>query len=204
MKRLFDFIVSLVALIVFSPLLILLAGLVKFTSKGSVFYTQARLGRGMRPFFIFKFRSMTDTPKEQTRKVTIANDSRITSLGRFLRKYRLDELPQLWNILRGDMSFVGPRPEVPEYAKHYPDEFKRICSVRPGLAGITQLRFINEEKVLSEVENPEEFYINELLPQKLASDLDYVENRSFFGDVRILIQTFFALFASSAVNKCSD
>ncbi len=192
LKRAFDIFAAAVALIIFSPLLLLIALLVGLSSPGGIFYRQTRIGLHGKPFRLLKFRSMY-VRSDQKGLLTVGTDKRITPVGRFLRRYKLDELPQLWNVLRGDMSIVGPRPEVPQYVQHYTDEQKKVLSVRPGLTDYASLHYIDEAAVLAQSKNPEQTYLEEILPHKLELALQYIEKQSFAEDLRIIFKTLFKL-----------
>ena len=187
-KRLFDISASALGLLVLSPLLALLALWVKCDSAGPVFFRQERVGLRGKPFRIYKFRSMrVDNAGLQ---ITVGEDSRITRSGRFIRAYKLDELPQLLNVLTGDMSIVGPRPEVPRYVALYPEEARRlILSVRPGITDRAAIGFRDEERLLADSDNPERTYVEQIMPVKQRLYLDYVARHSVAGDVAILLQT---------------
>jgi lipopolysaccharide/colanic/teichoic acid biosynthesis glycosyltransferase len=191
MKRLFDTVVSAVALIVLSPIFLLLALGVWLSDPGPVLFRGQRMGLGARPFAILKFRSMRRSPVAG-RQITVKGDPRITPFGRVLRKTKLDELPQLINVLRGDMSLVGPRPESPAYAPFYTPQEWAVLSVRPGLTGMAQIYFRNEEGLLRG-SDPERYYREVILPTKLAFDLEYVHNQSFWLDLKLLVLTAVAL-----------
>jgi FlaA1/EpsC-like NDP-sugar epimerase/lipopolysaccharide/colanic/teichoic acid biosynthesis glycosyltransferase len=172
-----------------SPLFVVVAILIKLDSRGGVFFRQWRVGRRMKPFRILKFRTMVEGAQNQGPSVTVLDDSRITRLGRVLRAYHLDELPNLVNVLVGDMSLVGPRPEVIEYLPFYPPHARRIFEVRPGLTDLTTLQFRNEAEILALSDDPERAYVEEILPEKLRLSLSYLQNRSFRYDVEILLRT---------------
>lgn len=190
-KRAFDVVVSAAGLLVLAPALCLLAALVRLSSPGPAFFRQERIGRGGRPFELLKFRSMR--PSAGGPQVTAGSDRRITPVGRFLRATKLDELPQLINVVRGDMSLVGPRPEVARYVQHYTDAQREVLSVRPGITGISQLLFRHEEEMLAGQEDVEGFYIREIMPQKLELDLRYVADHSVAGDAGIILRTLLAI-----------
>jgi lipopolysaccharide/colanic/teichoic acid biosynthesis glycosyltransferase len=187
-KRLFDFLFSLLCLIGVSPLMVVSGLLVKRGSPGPVFYRGIRTGVGGKPFRIFKFRTMIANAESIGGPSTGLNDLRVTAIGRFLRKYKLDELPQLINILLGDMSFVGPRPQVEKYTKLYQGEEMIILTVKPGLTDYASLKFINLDLILGD-ENVDEKYMREIEPQKNTLRIKYVKNQSFFEDMRILAMT---------------
>lgn len=191
LKRIIDIIGSALGLVALSPLLLGLACAVKITSQGPVLYRQTRLGRGGRPFSIYKFRSMVDGAEHRGARVTGAGDARVTRLGLFLRRHKLDELPQLLNVLRGDMSLVGPRPEVPEFAAHYPEEFARVLSVRPGVTHRATQLFRNEEELLARAADPRSFYVERILPRKLAIYLADLDRATIARDLRTILDTVF-------------
>ncbi len=187
-KRLFDLLTSATALLVLSPLFLLMALAVGLSSRGGVFYRQTRVGLQGRPFQLIKFRSMyVDADRQGL--LTVGRDRRITPVGSFLRRYKLDELPQLWNVLKGDMSLVGPRPEVPRYVERYSKRQKKVLDVRPGLTDYASLYYIDEARVLAQSEDPEKTYLEEVLPHKLELALEYVEKQSFAEDLKIIIKT---------------
>ena len=187
-KRSFDLVFSLVGLIIVSPILLLIAVLIKLTSKGPIFFKQERIGKGGKPFSIFKFRTMVSNAESEGPKITAKNDSRITSIGSILRWAKLDELPQLINVLMGNMSVVGPRPEVPNMVDYYTDEQKQVLSVKPGIIGANQILARNESDMYPEgIEDTEIYYVKHILPEKLKIDLDYVKKSSFRYDMKILL-----------------
>lgn len=190
MKRLFDIIASLCGLLVLSPILVLIAIWIKLDSKGPVFYRQVRVGRDNKDFRIFKFRSMR-VGADKGSLVTIGGrDPRVTRSGYFIRKFKLDELPQLINVLIGDMSLVGPRPEVRHYVQYWTEEQMRVLSVRPGITDPASIMFRNENELLEQAEDPEKYYIEVIMQQKIKLYLEYVENASFWYDVRLIFRTF--------------
>jgi lipopolysaccharide/colanic/teichoic acid biosynthesis glycosyltransferase len=190
MKRLFDVAVSTVGLVITSPIVLVAAVAVKLDSPGPVFYRANRVGRGGAPFHILKLRSMQVQAAGPA--VTAGDDPRITRVGRVLRRTKLDELPQLLNVLRGEMSLVGPRPEDPRYVAHYTPEQREVLAVRPGITGPTVLAFFDEEDMLRGGD-AESIYLTQVMPRKLAVDLQYVNHASFGGDLRILGQTALAV-----------
>ena len=189
MKRLLDIAVASFALILTSPLFPLMALLVKLDSRGPVFYKQRRVGKGERCFQIYKFRTMVDKADQQGPAITVGSDPRVTHVGRVLRRFELDELPTLLNVLKGDMSVVGPRPESPKYLPYYTQEQKRVFLLRPGVTGLGTLRFRAEGKLLAREKDPERFYIEQILPEKLKLDLEYIAGRNFFYDLMIILKT---------------
>ncbi len=193
MKRLFDIIFSLFGLVVFAPLMGASAALIKLTSPGPVIYAQKRVGLHERIFDVYKFRSMVDKADTLGTSVTTGVDPRITPIGRFLRKTKFDELPQLFNVLKGDMSFVGPRPDVPEITSKYTPDMKRIFMIRPGITSVATLHFRHEEEILAKVKNPDEFYDRVVVPLKVDLAMEHVRKNSFSFDLLILIQTVWVL-----------
>lgn len=191
LKRTIDIVGSAAGLIVLSPLFLVMAAAVKLTSPGPVFYRQARLARGGREFRIIKFRSMVDGAEHRGARVTRAGDARVTRVGAYLRRHKLDELPQLLNVLVGDMSLVGPRPEVAEFVAHYPGEFVRVLSVRPGVTHRATQLFRNEEDLLARAAEPCSFYVERILPRKLAIYLADLDRTSVLDDLRTILDTVF-------------
>jgi lipopolysaccharide/colanic/teichoic acid biosynthesis glycosyltransferase len=187
-KRLFDLMSALVGLIVVSPLFLVIPILIKLDSEGPVFFKQWRTGKDRKAFRIYKFRTMVQNPDRMGAQITAANDPRITRVGKFLRRYAIDELPTLINVLKGDMSIVGPRPEVPKYLPYYAGKYQEILSVRPGLTDLGTIAFRDESRYLNKL-NHEEIYGREILPQKLELYLTYVHERSFLFDLRIIFTT---------------
>lgn len=190
MKRAFDIVFALLLLLLLSPLLFAFALLVAATSPGGPIFRQVRVGRNGRAFRLLKFRTMRPGSEAQGQLTIGGRDPRVTSVGYFLRKTKLDELPQLWNVLVGDMSMVGPRPEVPQYAALYTAEQREVLGVRPGITGMASIDHIDESEMLARAADPERAYIDEVMPAKLALDLRYVRERSFAMDMRILAATF--------------
>jgi len=191
-KRLFDIVLSALGLALLAPLLAVVALWIKLDSAGPVLFRQQRVGRHGRPFFIHKFRTMrVDNAGPQ---ITVGADPRITRSGRLLRASKLDELPQLWDVLRGAMSFVGPRPEVPRYVALYPAELRElVLSVRPGITDPASLQFRNESELLAAAADPEREYVEVVMPAKLALARRYVEQASLLGDIRLILATLAAL-----------
>lgn len=188
-KRVLDFLLSLLGIIALSPFLILISIAIKLDSKGKILFLQNRVGRYGKEFKIYKFRTMINNAENLGKKITIGNDNRITRIGVFLRKYKIDELPQLLNVFRGEMSLVGPRPEVPMYVRFYNDEQKKVLSVRPGITDIASLRYRNENDILGNVKNPEEYYINVIMKEKLELNLEYIKKSNIFLDIYLIILT---------------
>lgn len=190
MKVIFDYLMAICGVIFLAPLLVIVAILIKLTSKGNVFYTQGRIGRYGKPFTIIKFRSMT-ADHGDSNTVTVDGDMRITKFGAFMRKYKLDELPELLNILKGDMSFVGPRPDLPGYADNLKGEDRKILNLRPGITGVASLKYANEEKILSAQEDPIKFHDEVIYPDKVKLNLDYYYNNNLWVDIKIIFATIF-------------
>jgi lipopolysaccharide/colanic/teichoic acid biosynthesis glycosyltransferase len=192
-KRLFDAVLAGGAIAVLSPLFLVLAALIKRQDGGPVFYRGVRVGLSGKPFRIFKFRTMVLNAEKLGGPSTAGDDPRITPIGRFLRRYKLDELPQLLNVLTGEMSLVGPRPEVPHYVALFSPEERAILSVRPGITDWATLWNPDEGAVLAGSPDPERTYLEKIRPEKLRLQLEYVRNRSFRGDLSILFQTLAAI-----------
>lgn len=188
-KRIFDFICSTLGLIVLSPVLLAIAIKIKTGSDGSIFFKQIRVGEKNKEFEILKFRTMVVDAEKLGRQITVGNDNRITKIGAFLRKYKLDELPQLINVFKGDMSLVGPRPEVPRYVKYYNEEQRKVLEVKPGITDLASIRYRDENDLLGGAANPDEFYINTIMPDKLALNLEYINNNNVFVDIYIILKT---------------
>jgi lipopolysaccharide/colanic/teichoic acid biosynthesis glycosyltransferase len=193
-KRMLDAIAAAVGLLLLSPLLIILAALVKITSLGPVFYRQERVGLGGRVFRIVKFRTMCQDADRRGPAITSAWDLRVTTAGRLLRRLKLDELPQLWNVLRGDMSLVGPRPEVPRYVLAYSPVQQRVLSVRPGITDPASIAYRREEELLAGHADLDRYYREVVLPGKLNMNLEYLDRMSFIYDLSMLVRTMVAIF----------
>jgi lipopolysaccharide/colanic/teichoic acid biosynthesis glycosyltransferase len=194
MKRLFDLAMAILGLLLLAPLFATVACGIKLDSPGPVFFRQVRLGRYGRPFRIFKFRTMAANA-EAGGQITIGRDGRITRFGHALRKFKIDELPQLLNVVIGDMSLVGPRPEVPYYCEKYSEETRRIIfSVRPGMTDKASIEYRNESALLGAAADPEKVYVEEILPIKLRYYVEYVETRSLRRDIGIIIETLRAVW----------
>ncbi len=189
MKRTFDIGVSFVGLILLSPLMLLAALAIKLDSPGPIFFRQERIGRGFRPFFIFKFRTMVQDPFGRGQFITVGDDPRITRAGRFLRKTKIDELPQLINVLKGDMTFVGPRPEVPQYVELFRHDYEEILKVRPGITDLASIKYRDEAAVLARYQNPEEEYLRRVLPEKIRLGREYIRQSSLLFDVTLIFKT---------------
>lgn len=196
MKRLFDIIASGLGLIVLSPLFFILAIWIKCDSKGPVFYRQVRVGRNNKDFRIFKFRTMW-VGSDKGSLVTIGgHDPRITRSGYFIRKFKFDELPQLINVFVGEMSLVGPRPEVRHYVDYWTSEQMRVLDIRPGITDPASIKFRNENELMAQAEDPERYYIEVIMQEKLKIYLDYVENHSFWGDIILIFKTLWVILSN--------
>lgn len=193
-KRSIDLVISVIGLVALSPLLVVLAAAVKLSSPGPVLYLQERVGRSGQRFRIVKFRSMVIGADRKGPGITTAGDCRITTVGAILRWLKLDELPQLWNVACGDMSLVGPRPELPQYVSSYPAGDKLVLSVRPGITDNASILFRHEEELLvGDADNVEYLYRHVILPRKLALNRDYISTMSFCNDLRVIIKTLVAI-----------
>ena len=189
MIRFFDFILSLVGLVVLAPIFIILAIWIKIDSKGPVFYKQVRVGQNGIDFGLFKFRSMVVDADKKGLITVGGRDPRITRSGYFIRKYKLDELPQLINVLVGDMSLVGPRPEVRKYVDLYTDEQQKVLSVKPGITDYASIEYMDENEILGKSSDPEKTYIEEIMPEKIKYNMKYIQNKNLFEYFKIILST---------------
>ncbi|MDU1101871.1 MAG: sugar transferase [Haemophilus parainfluenzae] len=189
MIRFFDFILSLVGLVVLAPIFIVLAIWIKIDSKGPVFYKQVRVGQNGIDFGLFKFRSMVVDADKKGLITVGGRDPRITRSGYFIRKYKLDELPQLINVLLGDMSLVGPRPEVRKYVELYTDEQQKVLSVKPGITDYASIEYMDENEILGKSNDPEKTYIEEIMPEKIKYNMKYINNKNLFEYFKIILLT---------------
>ncbi|MFH1847762.1 MAG: sugar transferase [Candidatus Omnitrophota bacterium] len=191
-KRLFDIVFSILGLLILSPVLLIIYVSIFFESGRPVFFKQERLGRDWRWFVLYKFRTMDKLVSGQA-GCTANNDKRVTNVGRLLRRYKLDEMPQLINVLKGDMSFVGPRPELLRFAKHYSDVYNQILQIKPGITDIAAIKYKNENVLLNGVysDDLEHVYLSEILPKKLEYSMEYLKKRNFFYDLKLIFQTIF-------------
>lgn len=189
-KRIFDLIFSTIGFILLSPLFVLIALFIKITMPGPVFFCQVRVGKNRKLFKLVKFRSMTILKNSENGYFDIGNNARVTSFGKLLRKTKLDELPQLFNVLKGEMSIVGPRPEVQCWTDIYTDKWDIILTVKPGITDNASIHFRNEEYQLINSRNPEQTYKDEILPKKIDYYIDYVNNNTLLSDVKIIFRTF--------------
>lgn len=193
MKRLFDILASAFGLLLLSPLFLIIAIWIKLDSKGSVFYKQVRVGRGNKDFYLYKFRSMR-VGADKAGLITVGGrDPRVTRSGYYIRKYKLDEFPQLINVLKGDMSLVGPRPEVRKYVEMYTPEQMHVLDVRPGITDLASIRYRNENELLEKADDPDKYYVEVIMQDKLRINLEYVQNHSFLYDIKLIFGTFWAI-----------
>ncbi|MBE6196108.1 MAG: sugar transferase [Rikenellaceae bacterium] len=200
MKFLFDRLMALIGLLFLWPVLLVVAILIKIKMPGGpAFFTQKRVGRNGKLFTMYKFRSMTVSHSGSS--VSVAGESRITPLGAVLRKYKLDELPELWNVLIGDMSFVGPRPDVPGYADKLAGKDRLILKLRPGITGPASLKYANEEEILAKVADPVKYNDEVIFPDKVKINLDYYHNHSFWGDIKLIFQTIFRSYELAEIKE---
>ena len=195
MKRIFDIVASGCGLLVLLPLFVVLSVWIKLDSKGSVFYRQMRVGRYSRDFKLFKFRSMRAGADKHGLITVGGRDPRITRSGYFIRKYKLDELPQLINVFVGDMSLVGPRPEVRKYVDMYTPEQMHVLDVRPGITDMASIRYRNENELLEAVDNPDLYYVEVIMQDKLRINLEYVKKHSFWFDLKLIFKTFYTIIS---------
>ncbi len=187
LKFIFDRIVALLGLLLLCPLLLIIAICIKIKMPGPAFFVQKRVGKNAKLFKMYKFRTMTLNHCGSS--ISVAGENRITSFGAILRKYKLDELPELWNVFIGDMSFVGPRPDVPGYADKLKGENRLILNLRPGITGPASIKYANEEEILSQVDNPQDYNDNVIYPDKVKINLEYYYKHSFFNDIKLIFKT---------------
>jgi lipopolysaccharide/colanic/teichoic acid biosynthesis glycosyltransferase len=197
LKRTFDIVLSVIGLILLSPALMLAAILVKCSSRGPVLFRQDRVGRNFREFRLFKIRTMCVNNSDVA--ITSGADPRITRVGKVLRNLKIDELPQLWNVLRGDMSFVGPRPEVHRYTRIFDHDYAQVLTVRPGITSAASLKYRDEAEILGRVDDPMDYYVRVILPDKLRLEKEYVSRRSFWYDLSLILATLQACIQSAEV-----
>jgi len=189
MKRLFDTVCSLLGLLILAPFFVLIALLIKLDSRGSVFYRQQRVGRYGEDFGLLKFRTMSTGADKQGLLTVGARDNRVTRIGYYLRKSKVDELPQLINVLIGDMSLVGPRPEVRKYVDMYTEEQQAVLTIRPGITDNASIQYVDENELLAQAEDAESTYVQTIMPAKLRLNLEYLQEKSVWKDVRIILRT---------------
>lgn len=200
MPNFIDKFLSLIGLILLSPLFILISVLVKIESHGGVFFLQKRVGKNNKDFFLYKFRTMYIDSERKGFLTVGGKDPRITRTGYFLRKFKLDELPQLINILKGDMKLVGPRPEVRKYVNLYNENQLKVLTVKPGITDLASITYRNENEILEKADDPENYYINKIMPHKLELNLEYLKHRSFRGDINIIFRTILAIITKDELN----
>ena len=188
LKRCFDLFFSVLGVLILLPLIIVVSILIKLTSKGAVLFKQVRVTKDGKLFKIYKFRTMREN-SEGNKQITVGNDSRITSIGHILRKTKLDELPQLFNVIKGEMSLVGPRPEVPRYVELYTEEQRKILSVPAGITDYASIYFSNESELLGKAEDPEKYYIEKIMPHKIDLNMKYINNMGILTDIKIIMLT---------------
>jgi lipopolysaccharide/colanic/teichoic acid biosynthesis glycosyltransferase len=201
MKRLFDILFSFIGLLLLQPFFIVIAIMIKIDSTGPVFFRQGRVGKNFRRFMIYKFRTMVVDAEKKGLRITSGGDRRVTRVGRMLRKFKIDELPQLFNVLKGDMSLVGPRPEVEEYVKLYEEDYREILKRRPGITDVSSIIFREEEAVLENQADPEGYYKKILLPEKIRLTKEYIEKSSFLYDLKLVLNTLHRIFYPPDVSR---
>ena len=194
-KRSYDIIFSLLGLVALLPVFIIIAIAIKIDSRGPIFYTQSRVGKDGQNFKIYKFRKMHAYVGNRGSKLTLAHDQRLTRVGSFLRKTKLDELPQAWNVLIGDMAVVGPRPETPNFVQHYSREQREVLTVRPGITDYASIYFMDEGAILEKVTDPETYYIETIMPKKIKMGRSYIRDMSVLNDMKIIYLTFSSILA---------
>ena len=193
MIRVFDIVFSGIGLILLSPLFLIVYILIRLESKGGGFYAQERIGKDGKPFKLYKFRSMR-TGADKGSLITVGgHDPRITKMGYFIRKYKIDELPQLWNVFIGDMSLVGPRPEVERYTRLYTEEQKKVLSVRPGITDWASIEYVDENVILGQADDPDKAYIEQIMPDKIRYNMKWIENQGVVEYFKIIFSTFFKI-----------
>src|SRR5882724_6515035 len=194
MKRVFDILMATIGLILLSPLFLLVALLIKLDSAGPIFFRQERIGKRFRPFFIYKFRTMVENAAQIGTEITYGNDPRITRIGRLLRKTKIDELPKIINVLKGEMSLVGPRPEIRQYVELFRKDYEEILKIRPGITDLASVKYRDEAAVLEQSENPEEEYLRRVLPDKINLSKEYIRRSSFFFELTLILKAVRKLF----------
>ena len=190
-KRFFDITFSFIGLILLFPFFVLIVLLIKLKDGNPIFFKQERVGYKGKPFYIWKFRTMIVNAEKSGRQITIGKDPRITAIGYYLRKFKLDELPQLFNVLKGEMSFVGPRPEVPKYVFLYNENQRQVLQLKPGITDIASIRYYNENDILAQAPNPDAIYREEIMPEKIRLNLEYAKNANLWTDFLVVLQTIF-------------
>ena len=194
MTRVFDLLFSFFGLLILSPFFVIIWLIIVLTSKGGGFYTQNRVGINGRDFSLYKFRSMRKDADKGSLITVGGRDPRITKIGYFIRKFKIDELPQLFNVLKGDMSLVGPRPEVRKYVDLYTEEQKKVLSVRPGITDYASIEYVDENEILGKADNPDEVYVSQIMPDKIKLNMKYIENKSVKEYFKIIFLTVFKIF----------
>jgi len=193
-KRIFDLFFTLIGLPFLLPFLAIIALMIKLEDGGPVFFIQRRIGYKGNPFYMLKFRTMVIDAEKNGSLITVGNDPRITRVGYFLRKYKLDEFPQLLNVLKGEMSLVGPRPEVEKYVMLYNSEQRKVLNIIPGMTDPASIKYVNENEILAQAKDPEKIYIEKVMPEKIKLNLEYAEKATCWSDFLIIIKTFFRIF----------
>jgi len=193
-KRIFDLFFTLIGLPFLLPFLAIIALMIKLEDGGPVFFIQRRIGYKGKPFYMWKFRTMVIDAEKKGSLITVGNDPRITRVGYFLRKYKLDEFPQLLNVLKGEMSLVGPRPEVEKYVILYNSEQRKVLDIIPGMTDPASIKYVNENEILAQADDPEKIYIEKVMPEKIKLNLEYAEKATCWSDFLIIIKTFFRIF----------
>lgn len=193
-KRIFDLFFTLIGLPFLLPFLAIIALMIKLEDGGPVFFIQRRIGHKGNPFYMWKFRTMVIDAEKKGSLITVGNDPRITRVGYFLRKYKLDEFPQLLNVLKGEMSLVGPRPEVEKYVVLYNSEQRKVLDIIPGMTDPASIKYVNENEILAQAKDPEKIYIDKVMPEKIKLNLEYAEKATCWSDFLIIIKTFFRIF----------
>lgn len=193
LKRIFDIVASVLVLIILFPFLLIVSVWIALDSRGGIFYKQMRVGKKGKKFGLLKFRSM-QINDDSNGQITVGADNRITKAGKFIRRYKIDEFPQLLNIIVGQMSIVGPRPEVPKYVEMYTVEQQKVLDILPGLTDYATLEYIDEQKLLGAADDPEKVYVQEVMPAKLALNLKYVSERNLGLDLKLIFKTIFKIF----------
>lgn len=191
----FDIIFSFIGIILLLPVFVVISCLIILDSRGGIFYRQTRVGKNNVDFFLLKFRTMQTNADKKGLLTVGSRDSRITKIGYYLRKYKLDELPQLFNVLFGSMSLVGPRPEVRKYVDLYNAQQKQVLNAKPGITDYASIEYVNENEILAKADNPEQTYITEIMPHKLTLNLKYIEQQSFITDLKIIFKTLMKIFS---------
>lgn len=194
MIRFFDILFSFIGLIILSPIFVIIWLIIVLTSRGGGFYTQIRVGKNGKDFALYKFRSMRKNADKGSLITVGGRDPRITKIGYFIRKFKIDELPQLFNVLKGDMSLVGPRPEVRKYVDLYTDEQKKVLSIRPGITDYASIEYVDENEILGKSDNPDEVYVSQIMPDKIKLNMKYIENKSVKEYFKIIFLTVFKIF----------